>query len=77
VLPDFSKDGGVVANKPELATAWLQGEVAQAEVNAELDAERVAALRPLGVTWVVLKRAATTGFVCEYANEAVKVCRLP
>lgn len=76
-LPDFSKDGGIVTNKPELAVAWLQGETAQARLNVEPDAERVAALRPLGVTWVVLNRSAATGFVCEYANEAVKVCRLP
>jgi hypothetical protein len=76
-LPDFSKDGGVVTNKPGLATAWVQGEVAQAELSVEPDAKRVAALKPLGVTWVVLERAAATGFVCEYADEAVKVCRLP
>jgi len=77
VLPDYSKDGGVVTNKPELATAWLQGQVAQAELNEEPDVERLAALRPLGVTWVVLERNAATGFVCAYANVAVKVCRLP
>jgi hypothetical protein len=77
VLPDFSKDGGVVTNKPELAAAWLQGEMVQTKLNVEADAERVAALKPLGVTWVVLQRAATTGFVCEYADELVKVCRLP
>jgi hypothetical protein len=76
-LPDFSKDGGIVTNKPELAAAWLQGETAQAQLNVEPDAERVAALSPLGVTWVVLNRSAATGFACEYANEAVKVCRLP
>jgi hypothetical protein len=34
-------------------------------------------LRPLGVTWVVLEREAVTAFVCGYANEVVKVCRLP
>jgi hypothetical protein len=77
VLPDYSKDGGVVTNKPELATAWLQGQVAQAELNAEADGQRLAALKPMGVTWVVLERDAVTGFVCEYTNEAVKVCRLP
>jgi hypothetical protein len=77
VLPDFSKDGGVVTNKPELAAAWLQGQVAQAALSVEPDAQRLAALRPLGVTWVVLERNAMTDFVCEYANEAVKVCRLP
>ncbi len=66
VLPDYSKDGGVVTNKPELAAAWLQGQVAQTGLNAESDAERVAALRPLGVTWVVLERGAATGFACAY-----------
>jgi hypothetical protein len=76
VLPDFSKDGGVVTNKPELATAWLQGQLAQAGLNAEADGQRLARLKPLGVTWVVLERSATTGFLCEYANEVVKVCRL-
>jgi hypothetical protein len=77
VLPDFSKDGGVVTNKPELAATWLQGQIAQAELNTQTDARRLAALQALGVTWVVLERNAVTGFVCEYANEAVKVCRLP
>jgi hypothetical protein len=77
VLPDFSKDGGVVTNKPELAAAWWQGQVAQAELSTKPDAQRLAVLRPLGVTWVVLERGAVTAFLCEYTNEAVKVCRLP
>ena len=77
VLPDFSKDGGVVTNKPELAAEWLQGQVAQSRLSEEPDALRVAALKPLGVTWVVLERSAMTGFACLYGNDAVKVCRLP
>ncbi len=77
VLPDFSKDGGVVTNKPELAAAWLQGQVAQAELSTEPDIRRIAALKPLGVSWIVLERSSVTRFACEYANEAVKVCRLP
>jgi hypothetical protein len=77
VLPDFSKDGGVVTNKPELAAEWLQGQVAQAGLGTEPDARRIAVLRPLGVTWVVLEREAVTGFACAYENEVVKVCRLP
>jgi len=77
VLPDFSKDGGVVTNKPELAAEWLEGQAAQARLDAEPDATRLAKLRPFGVTWVVLARSAATSFACEYANEAVKVCRLP
>jgi hypothetical protein len=77
VLPDFSKDGGVVTNKPELAAAWLQGQIVQKELSARPDAERIAVLRPLGVGWVLMERQALTGFVCGYSNEAVKVCRLP
>ena len=77
VLPDFSKDGGVVTNKPELAGEWLEGQAAQTGLDSEPDEERVRRLRPLGVSWVVLDRGAATEFVCMYANDAVKVCRLP
>ncbi len=77
MLPDFSKDGGLVANRPGLAAAWSQGQAAQMGLSNEPDARRSAELRPLGVTWVVLERNAATGFACEYANDAVKVCRLP
>jgi MFS family permease len=77
VLPDYSKDGGLVANKPGLTAAWSQGQVAQKGLSEEPDSRRSAELRPLGVTWVVLARSAATGFVCAYTNDAVKVCRLP
>jgi hypothetical protein len=76
-LPDFSKDGGVVTNKSELAATWLKGQEAQTGLSTETDARRISALKPLGATWVVLQREATTSFACEYANAAVKVCRLP
>jgi hypothetical protein len=77
VLPDYSKDGGVVANKPALTGEWMQGVAAQAKLSTENDAARMEALRPLGVRWVVLDRGAATGFRCDYANGVVKVCRLP
>jgi hypothetical protein len=76
-LPDYSKDGGVVTNKPELAAEWEQGEVVQTGLSVETDAQRVAALRPMGATWVVLERDAATGFACGFENAVVKVCRLP
>ncbi len=76
-LPDFSKDGGIVTNKPELAAPWLQGQEAQKQLSENSDAQRLAALKPLRVTWVVLTRSALTRFACVYANAAVKVCRLP
>ncbi|WP_158794117.1 DUF6798 domain-containing protein [Granulicella sp. L60] len=76
-VPDYSKDGGVVSNKPELAGEWMRGEVVQTGLSTEGDAQRVAGLRPLGVGWVVLEREAATRFACAYENAAVKVCRLP
>ncbi|MEI9980079.1 MAG: hypothetical protein WDN23_13970 [Edaphobacter sp.] len=76
-LPDYSKDGGIVTNRPDLAAEWVEGQVAQGGLNVEGDGRRLANLQPLGVTWVVLNREAVTAFVCEYANEMVKVCRLP
>jgi hypothetical protein len=77
VLPDYSKDGGVVANKPALTGEWMQGVSAQTRLSTENDAARMEALRPLGVGWVVLDRDAATGFRCDYANAVVKICRLP
>ncbi len=77
VLPDYSKDGGVVANKPALTDEWMQGQATQEDLNTETDAKRIGVLRPLGVGWVVLDRGAATGFRCDYANSVVKVCRLP
>jgi hypothetical protein len=44
---------------------------------AETDAQRIAALRPLGVSWIVLESGAATAFDCPYRNAAVEVCRLP
>ena len=76
-LPDFSKDGGVATNEPELAAMWRKAQEAQTDMNTESDARRMAALKPLGVTWIVLERESKTGFACEFANAAVKVCRLP
>jgi len=76
VLPDYSKDGGVVANRPAVTAAWMAGVKAQTNLNTETDAARMAALRPLGADWVVLDRGAKTGFRCDYANDVVKVCRL-
>jgi hypothetical protein len=77
VLPDYSKDGGVVANKPALTAEWTRALAAQSKLGTESDSARTEALRPLGVGWVVLDSGAETGFRCDYANDVVKVCRLP
>ena len=76
-LPDYSKDGGKASIEPKLTSAWMTGETAQRGLSMESDAQRIAALKPLGVSWVVLKQGAETDFACAYANGMVKVCRLP
>lgn len=77
-LPDYSKDGGEASIAPELTQAWTVGQAAQQGLSSrqETDARRIAALSPLGVSWVVLETGAATGFDCPYRNAAVKVCRL-
>lgn len=77
MLPDYSKDGGEASITPKLTAAWITGERAQTGLSIESDAQRIAVLRPLGVTWVVLRGASGTSFSCAYRNDAVKVCRLP
>jgi hypothetical protein len=78
-LPDYSKDGGEASIAPELAATWMAGQSAQNNLSApeETDGQRLAALRPLGVNWIVLQSSAVTHFDCPYENARVKVCRLP
>lgn len=76
-LPDYSKDGGEAAITPSLTTAWEAGQVLQAKLSERSDRDRIATLRPAGVSWVVLANRANTSLPCAYSNAAVKVCRLP
>ncbi len=76
-LADYSKDGGEASITPALTSAWVSGVDTQAGLELESDAERARKLRPLGVAWVVLERVSQTGWDCPYANEQVKVCRVP
>jgi len=79
-LPD-SKDGGTASNRPELTEEWSRGMALQTGLGGDLGRQaipgRLAALKSVGATWVILARDAATGFDCAYENEAVKVCRLP
>jgi len=74
-LADYSKDGGEASIAPVLTEEWVRGQTAQRGLSG-LDAERLTALRALGVSWVVLDAGAVTGFECPYRNEAVAVCRV-
>src|SRR5208283_6242748 len=74
-LADYSKDGGEASIAPELTAEWVRGQAAQNHLSAPstTDSERMSALRPLGVTWLVLESGASTRFECAYSNPAVKV----
>lgn len=76
-LPDAAKDGGIASMMPVLAPEWLRASEAQQGLAAMTDAERVRRVRPLGVTWIVLPAASTTGFDCPYRNAVAQVCKLP
>jgi hypothetical protein len=72
------KDQGVAAvMDPSIATLWALQRNAQVGIDRMDDAERVARLKPLGVTWLLLPANAATGFACPYRNAAAEVCRMP
>lgn len=72
------KDQGVAAvMDPALASQWATQRNAQMGVDQMNDVERIARLKPLGATWLLLRADAATGFSCPYRNTAAKVCRMP
>lgn len=78
-LADYSKDGGEASIAPALTAEWVRDQAAQQGLSAPAtsDAQRLASLGPLGVTWLVLDSSAATRLDCPYGNAAVRVCRLP
>jgi hypothetical protein len=75
-VADWFKDGGIASNFPQAAAPWWRGSQATEKLNGATDAERLARLQPLGVTWIVLPAQASTGFPCPFINASVRVCRL-
>ncbi len=75
-LPDYSKDGGIAAIAPALANQWAAASAAQTGLNHETDTQRLAALHPFSIGWIVLPAASKTAFPCPFSNSAAKVCRL-
>jgi len=74
---DDLKDGGVASIFPELAPRWKSQRDLELGLDHISDAERIARLRPAGVTWVVLSAGAVTQLICPYRNETVSICKLP
>lgn len=70
------KDAGAASVVPRLAPQALRQIQADAGIDAMTDAERLASLRPLGATWVLLAPRAATHLPCPYRNQVTQVCRL-
>jgi hypothetical protein len=70
------KDAGIVAVRPQLAERWALQRNSEFNVDRMTDAQRVAALAPLGASWFLLPPKAQTELPCPYNNVAVKTCRL-
>ncbi len=73
-----SKDQGVAAVvKPSIAGVWA---AQRSELNWDWiilsDQERIARLKPFGVTWLLLPSNAATNFPCPFQNAVAKVCRM-
>lgn len=70
------KDSGVVVVFPYLAAQWAIERNAQEGLDQLSDTERLARLRRLGVTWLLLSSSAATSLPCPYRNGVAQVCRL-
>ncbi len=75
--PDFSKDGGIAAIKPQLTAEWLAGEPLQHGLDEATDAQRSLRLARENVHWIVLEQSAKTAFHCPYRNASVSICEVP
>jgi hypothetical protein len=75
-VADWFKDGGIASNFPQAAIPWWQGIQATEHLDSATDEQRLARLKPLGVTWIVLPAQASTGFPCPFINARVRVCRV-
>jgi hypothetical protein len=75
-LVDDLKDGGIVAIFPALAPQWKRQRDLEVGLDHISDQERVARLKPVGVTWLLLSASAKTQFDCPFRNGAVMVCKL-
>ncbi len=75
-VADYFKDGGIASNFRAAAVPWLQGSQATVHLNNASDAQRLARLKPFGVSWIVLPAQAATAFFCPFVNAGVRVCRI-
>jgi hypothetical protein len=70
------KDAGVAAVIPALAPRWAIQRNAEISIDQMSDAERLATLKRLGASWLLLPPSASTALPCPFRNPAIQVCRL-
>jgi len=70
------KDAGIVAVQPQLADRWALQRNTEQDVDRMTDSQRIAALKPLGATWLLLPPNAATELPCPYSNAVVRICRM-
>ena len=70
------KDAGIVAVIPSLADRWSRQRNAELNLDRISDAQRAAAVTPMGATWLLLPPETQTAFPCPYRNGVVKVCTM-
>ena len=76
-LPDYSKDGGEASIAPGLTPSWTTASRATLNLDTQSDATRLATLKPLGATWLLLQSSTPTQLPCPHTNHTLKLCRLP
>lgn len=74
-LADY-KDAGVAVLVPHLAARALRDLHAERNIDTMTDAQRIAILHPLGVSWMLLSPSAITHLPCPWHNSVARVCRL-
>lgn len=70
------KDAGIAVLVPRLAARAWREDRADLHLDAMSDAQRLAVLRSLGATWILLSPASATHLPCPWHNGVVQVCRL-
>ncbi|MGC2503439.1 MAG: hypothetical protein WA400_15050 [Silvibacterium sp.] len=76
ILADDKDQGVAAVVKPSIAGVWAAQRNAQVGLDNMSDQERIARLKPFGVTWLLLPSSAATNFPCPFENAVAKVCRM-
>ncbi|UWZ81702.1 hypothetical protein [Occallatibacter riparius] len=69
--------GGGASIAPDLTQLWTQGTQAQKDLDTRWSPARIPALEASSQPGFILARDTKADLACPYANEQIKICRLP